>query len=221
MVESWVMPGCFHGDLSDSSVALFQRFAKNCSPGEVSEYAIRELLALTGMSEWRLVEAGLSALSKVSVTLLAAPEGWGCAGSSLLEWSISGDLVRWRVAPHVHAAFVGGDAPSLERLLPFVRSKGRTATRSLRLYCFLHRAVVLGGRLEVPAAMALQTLELDGATSADARRYGTERALRDVVTLAPHLTTPSVEFVRDWMIPGGPLAKLVFTAALKPTGSLK
>ena len=215
MVESWVMPGKFRGELTAPATALFQRFAEDCKPGEMRERGIQELLQLTGLTEWRSLEGAMSALSEVSVTLFAAPEGWVCAGSSLLDWSVSGDLVRWRITPHVHAAFTGKDTPTLETLLPFVRSKGRTATRSLRLYCFLHRAAVSGGRLELPAAMALQTLELDGVTPADARRYGTDRALRDVAALAPHLTMPRVEFVRDWMIPGGPLAKLAFTATLR------
>lgn len=212
MAENWVMPGKFRGELTAPAAALFQRLAEDCKPGEVRDRGIRELLPVAQLTEWRQLEGVLSALSEVSVSLLAAPEGWVCAGSSLLEWSVSGDMVRWRIPAHVHAAFVGRDAPNLGTLLPFVRSKGRTATRSLRLYCFLHRAAVSGGRLEVPAAMALQTLELDGATPADARRYGTDRALRDVAALAPHLTTPRVEFVRDWMTPGGPLAKLAFTA---------
>lgn len=216
--DPWVMAGAFRGELSLDAAELFGALAAESEPGEDMACPAEDLLKLTGMEGWPRLEAVLASLSDVSAILLAAPGGWVCGGGSLVDWSVSGELVTWRIPARVHSAFGTALSPSLSSLVPFTRLRGRAGARSLRLYCLLHRAASLGGELRLQAGDALALLGLQTASAADARRYGTDRSLRDVAELAPHLVDPKVRFERDWTAPGGQLARVVLAAAFSCKG---
>lgn len=211
----WVMAGTVDGDLTAQGAMLAQSLILASMPGEISSGRIQAVQDIAGVESWAGLETLLMSLSRVSVGLVAAPEGWMCAGSCLLEWSVSGDTVSWRVSKHVHSAFADDDAPSLPALLPFVRAKGRRSVRAMRLFDILHRAAKRGGEIALPAEHAMRLLDLEGMSLADARRYGTDKAMEDVVTFAPQISSPNIVFDRDWLTPGGPIRTVTFKAGLR------